>query len=53
MFAYAFKKKSRFKKIAWTNLKNSKCAEFALKFQFEICAYIDTCLISNSRIAQV
>ena len=27
--------------------------ESALKFQFEICAYVDTCVISNSRIAHV
>ena len=33
--------------------RSDKCIESALKFRFEICAYVDTCLISNSRIAQV
>ena len=53
IFAYAFKRKSRFKKFAWANQKNLMCIESALKFQFEICAYVDTCVISNSRIAHV
>ena len=53
MFAYAFKRKSRFRKFAWANPKNFMRTEFALKFQFETCAYVDICLISDSRIAQV
>ena len=53
IFAYAFKRKSRFKKFAWANQKNLMYIESALKFQFEICAYVDTCVISNSRIAHV
>ena len=44
MFTYAFWRKSRFKFL---------CVQSALKFRFEICAYIDTCLIINSGIAYV
>ena len=33
--------------------RNLMFIESALKFKFEICAYFDTCLISNSRIAKV
>ena len=53
IFAYAFKRKTRFLKFAWANQKNFMRIRSALKFQFKICAYVDTCVICNSRIAHV
>ena len=45
MFAYAYKRKSPFEKM--------RGIESTLKSKYEICAYVDTCVISNSRIAHV
>ena len=46
-------RENRFFKFAWTNPNKFMCIESKLKFLFKICACVDTCLISKSRIAKV
>ena len=53
IFAYAFKRKTRLKKFAWTNPKIFYFAEFAVKFWFEIYPYVTKLKIITPRIADV
>ena len=53
IFAYAFKRKTRFKKFAWAKPKNFYFAESAVKFWFEIYPYVTKSKIITPRIADV
>ena len=53
IFVYAFERKTRFKKFAWTDVKFFYCFEFAEKFQFEINPFVMKLKITCSRIADV
>ena len=53
IFAYAFKRKTRFKKFAWADSKNFYCTEFKIKFWFEIYPYITYSRITGSRITNI
>ena len=53
IFAYAFKRKSAFKKFAWADSKNFDFFEFAVKFPFEIYQYVTKMKIRSSRITDV
>ena len=50
IFAYAFERKSRFKKFAWADSKIFDFFESAIKFQFEIYEFVTTVKIKSSRI---
>ena len=48
--AYAFKRKSRFKKFAWADQKNFGWSESGIKFWFEIYPYVMKLNVTSSRI---
>ena len=49
--AYAFKRKSSFKKFAWADQKNFDWSESGVKFWFEIYPYVMNLKVTSSRIA--
>ena len=51
IFAYAFKRKTRFKNFAWADPKNFAWFESGVKFWFEIYPYFTKLKIISSRIA--
>ena len=53
IFAYAFSRKSRFKKIAWADSKILNFFESGVKFWFEIYPYIWWSYITSSRTENV
>ena len=53
IFAYAFTRKTRFKKFAWADSKNFDCTELEIKFWFEIYPYVIRFIITSSRITDV
>ena len=51
IFAYAFKRKTRFKNFAWADPKNFAWFESGVKFRFKIYPYFTKLKIISSRIA--